>query len=918
MESTRWQRVRDLFEKACELPPEQWDHVLDACGDDPEIVAEVRQLLRAQTVKLDRVGEILKAHGGAELGEGDRLGPWRLCERIGAGGMGVVFRAERADGSYQQQVAIKLLSGFASRVEIEHLIVERQMLADLQLPNVARLYDGGLTPAGQPYLVMELVDGVALDRWYQGQALDLEARLTLFLAICTTVQAAHERLVLHRDLKPENILVRADGRPVLLDFGLAQVTTDAMSRQTRYCTPAYASPERLSGQDEGVSTDIFSLGVLFVEMLADTRCDRELDDASRPVALPSQLAAASVPWKRQLQGDLDAIAGRATALRAADRYHSVEAFIADIRLHQRHFPVTAHPGGLPYRTRKAVRRNWKVLASLFSVAILTALMFANVQQARQRAEQDAAIAEQVSNFLIDTFEVADPLKRGEHGVSELSARQLLDRAAQRVTTDLQDAPVQRARMQLVLGEAYQNLGIPGAAEAQLRGALPVFRQLSGTHSREWARLMAVLSVQETLNGDGRAGRDLADQALARLPRKNTEPERARLYAARGFALSNLQAFDESVAAYHKALDLYADLPAASVGLDALRARYQLGHAFALWGRQQDAEREFRSVLAQLGGRSPVLHLATETRLGQVLRWQGQLSEALPLLQQALAEAQAIYGPDSGMLILQHDALADLYLDMGDYPASEAQYRQRLALSEKVQGPDSIGHSMGLFNFGALLEAREDLAGAEALYRQAWAIRMQQLGEDATTTLRAQTGLGEVLLKMGRLQQAGEMLSAADAGLTRQLPDDAPGRLESRLVFARWQLAMGQVAQAGATLAEVDPHVGEGEFDIIRWHLHGLLAAAKGQHAAAVSAMQRALMLSTAHYGNDSPDTARMRLALAQVLIDAGSRAEAGAQLRLAGPILRTHLVATAPSLRQLRDLEQANAAQDVLTRQGAR
>ena len=274
MQSEHWSTVRDLFDRHCELPREQWRPALEACCSDPAIIGEVLRLLMAQTPELASLDALVQgvASGGPMAGQ--MLGPWRLVEKIGVGGMGVVFKAERADGAYRQAVAIKLLHRLAGEHENKRLASERQILANLELPGMARLYDGGVTADGHPYLVMELVEGASLETWCRERAPALQQRLDLFLQVCAVVQAAHEKTILHCDLKPDNILVRADGSPVLLDFGLAQAMGDIGDGQGRYYTPAYASPARRRGEPASVADDVFSLGVMLVEMLACTRCER--------------------------------------------------------------------------------------------------------------------------------------------------------------------------------------------------------------------------------------------------------------------------------------------------------------------------------------------------------------------------------------------------------------------------------------------------------------------------------------------------------------------------------------------------------------------------------------------------------------------------------------------------------------------
>src|SRR5690606_32629930 len=256
--------------------------------------------LAAQTASFNRalqpLGELMATLPAGELQAGDRLGAWQLVERLASGGMGTVFVAERVDQLFRQRVAIKLLRGNAgTAAAVQRLATERQILAELQHPNIARLYDGGTTPAGQPYLVMEYIEGLRLDAHCTQRALGLRERLQLFLRVCAAVQAAHLRLVVHCDLKPSNVLVRENGEPVLLDFGIARLLDVGEGEDADgFCTPAYASPEQLRGARVGVSSDVFSLGVLLTELLAGTQGGRA--GGGDAIPLPSVLAVDDCAW----------------------------------------------------------------------------------------------------------------------------------------------------------------------------------------------------------------------------------------------------------------------------------------------------------------------------------------------------------------------------------------------------------------------------------------------------------------------------------------------------------------------------------------------------------------------------------------------------------------------------------------------
>lgn len=907
MSAQRWGEVRDLFDAICDLPRDQWQQALAGRCGDAEIVEEVFQLLRAQTVGLSRVASrldtALAQALAPEFGVGERLGPWRLTERIARGGMGTVFKAERADGVYQRTVAIKLLHGLPGATEVERLAAERQVLADLQLPQVARLYDGGTTPDGHPYLVMEYIDGKPLDHYCTIHKLDLIQRLHLFLEICAIVQAAHERLVLHCDLKPSNVLVEATGQPVLLDFGLARVLNDARAKEDAgYCTPGYASPELMRGLPVGAASDVYSLGVMFIELITTRLCGREPQDIDAPMILPSAHAPAGLRWKRLLGGDLDAIAKRACAIEVAQRYRSVETFVADVRRYLQRQPVAAREGGRFYVLQRSARRNWRALVLGLGVLSVMAAFVTGLVRTRQQAQEDAAIARQVTDFMIGVFETADPFLRTERGDEELTSRQLLDRAALQVSRDLDSAPAQQARMRAVLGVAYQNSGVSSQAERLLQQAYEGFLKAGVDRPIDAASALASLSTQKTRDGNGAEGLAIANRGLALLGGENAPEVIAQLYAAKALAQTNQQQFDIAEKTFDQALSRYAALPGNEAQVALHKLVYDKGIMYLRRGRLQSAEAAFHQVLAGLHGRRTSLALATEVRLAQVLREQGKFDQALPLLQSGMRRAIDLYGAESSFVLMQHDALADLYTDSGNYVAAEAQYRIRQRLSATIDGVDSVEYSMGMFNYAALHDLRGDISQAEPLYRQAWLLRKQKLGAESPTSLRAEAGLGQLLMRDGRMEEAGELLQHADAGLAAALPADASGRVEVRLHRINWHILQNQPDIARTLVDELPAQMPAG-FELALLKVRADLAERRGEGAGALALRRTALEFSRSLYGDEKLETAYCRMALAETLLKFGHPQLALDELQQASSVFGRLLLDTSPDRRKAEGLK---------------
>ena len=388
---------KQLFNAVCDLPNAGDQRAaLQALGADRATQDEVLRMLApagGTTRFSGSVARLAVQWLGSQLQPGDRLGAWTLLRPLGEGGMGRVFLAERSDGHYQQQAAIKLLLGWSGAEALERLTNERQILARLNHPHIAKLLDGGTTPSGQPYLVMEYADGDTLDVWCARQQASLESRLALFGSVCGAVAQAHRNLVIHCDIKPANILVNSEGRAMLVDFGIARLEGQGSDAAVGM-TADYASPEQVAGQAPGPASDLFSLGRVLAELV-------------RPVATGHRRV------------ELAAIVARATALDTDRRYGSADAMQRDLQRLLSHQPVAAMGGGA-YRLRKGLRRQWLwVLAGVLGLGLMSALTARLVWQLdrAQRAEQHAHRAE------VEARQLATQARQ-----AELAALQQLDAA----------------------------------------------------------------------------------------------------------------------------------------------------------------------------------------------------------------------------------------------------------------------------------------------------------------------------------------------------------------------------------------------------------------------------------------------------------------------------------------------------------
>lgn len=615
MNSERWQWVKQLLDEAILVVPEERSAYLDgACGADRELRAEVESLLasheQAGTNFLMKPAVNLKAAAPPSPTRiGRRLGVYQVLEEIGRGGMGEVYRGARVDGQYNKEVAIKLVrGGYDSASLLERFRNERQILATLDHPNIARLLDGGTTEDGVPYLVMEMIEGQPIDRYCDDHRLSVTARLRLFRQVCAAVQYAHQRLVIHRDLKPSNILVTKEGEPKLLDFGIAKIispTGDAPTTLTQAMTPEYASPEQIRGEPITTNTDVYSLGVVLYQLLTgrspypgDTRSPHELARAvcetepGRPSTAvlkrdalpngqernPEQISSlregSPAKLHRRLAGDLDDIVLMALRKEVSRRYGSVEQFAEDIRRHLEGLPVTASKGSWRYRAEKFVQRHKAGMAA--TAVVILAIgggVGATIREARiaqanaRRAERRFNDVRQLSDSLI--FDVHDAIQNLPGATP--ARKLLLDRALDYLDSVSKDAAgdpdLQRElawgyqRIAVVQGNAAEsNLGDVEASLASDRKALALFDQVAKANPNNTidqlnvAMMHRILSFSSLHEESGRRDLDQAMAISARLIQQ--DPANPKVKSERSVEYQNLALAQDAAGDRVQALDSY--------------------------------------------------------------------------------------------------------------------------------------------------------------------------------------------------------------------------------------------------------------------------------------------------------------------------------------------------------------------------
>ena len=882
MNTDRWQDVAALFDRAAELPPAERAAFLDAeAGDDPALREEVEALLAfddGATGLLDRPAP--------EPAPPPEAGPWRLSERVGRGGMGEVWRADRpiGDDGLRQTAAVKLVRPGLSDEVAARFRAERRILAGLDHPAIARLLGGGTASDGRPFLATEFVNGEPITAYADRRRLGVNERLALFAEVCEAVAYAHARLVVHRDLKPSNVLVTDDGRVKLLDFGIAKLLGDDDGLRTRtgrpVLTPAYAAPEQATGGVLTTATDVYGLGVLLYELLVGSRpapggdatrpsdavttagptggrvpprpappagegravgrggSEREADGCGAAPDTGALRSTTADRLRRRLRGDLDRICLKALRADPARRYHGAAELGADVQRHLDGLPVEARPESRAYRVGKFVRRNRATVAAA-AVALLAVVGGAGAalwQAAEAEAERDESAA--VVVFLESALSSADPDTDDVGGSVGFTVREFLDIASGRIEADLPGQPAVQAQLHAVVGRVYSNLSAFEEARHHLSQALDGLRRTGDGASAQAGVVLSGLAEATYLAGDVEGAADLFAEAI-------------RVHRALGDPAQ---------------LDLAVTL-----------SRY----GSYLW-----------FVVGDMEGAA------------------GPLRESAEIVRHVGDQAPAARRPDVAVVL---NGYATLLHRRGDYAEAEEAYtgtldvwREWLAANPEA-GPQS--YAISLSNYADLNRFRGRLDRAEALEREALSLHRKGQSEGIDVAL-SHAKLGRTLLLQGRRVEADSLLGVALPMLARAVPADSPYLLLMRLNRATAAREVGRVGEARREVAALGPafaaalppdHPAHADLLLERSRLQVL----DGDAAGAERSARDGLALLEASGNDRDIRTARLAVQLGASLAAQGRTVEARRAFARGARLFSALQVPGAPEAREARRLAVA-------------
>ncbi|MDA8019789.1 MAG: serine/threonine-protein kinase [Thermoanaerobaculia bacterium] len=791
-------QLEELFHQLVDLDEARRIEILAPWRrSDPELVSEVERLLD----RADRRRDLSALHPlltSIDDATGLRVGAYRLTELIGEGGMGEVYRAERDDGQYSQTVAVKLIRAGLATTELRRRFrSERQILARLEHPNIARLADGGMTTEGSPYLVMEYVEGQPITEFCDSRRVGVARRIGLFLTVCRAVAHAHRNLVVHRDLKPSNILVSADGEVKLLDFGIAKLLSLEGDEQpgtertlVPMLTPGYASPEQVRGEPATIATDVYSLGLLLYELLSGRRA-QDPQDLSRaalehaiceeePVRLSDALAVGRTEevetrvssrgasslrrLRKQLAGDLDVIVATALRKEPNRRYASARSLAEDLERHVTGQPVTARPDTWSYRVGKFLGRHRLGVAASAAVgaALVVGLLLALIgldraRTAEQRALDEAAASDEIVEYLVQLFQANDP---GETLGETVTARDLLERGATRIDDRLSDRPAVQARLLHAMGRAYRSLGLyPPAIELEER-RLGLVSAHFGPGSVETARALVALSSLARKTADYDRALDLSNRAIEILEK------------AAGVSSAQIQ----------------GDLAEALGSLAIARSeRGQLAEAGLLFERALEIREHTAGPPSGL--RTALNNLAT-------LRWyQGEARKARELYLRALSVAEDEFSGDHPEIANLLNNLALVYRREGDTDGSIAAHERALEMRTRILDADHPDIAESLNNLGDLLRQHDQLERGRKMLERALEIRERRLGAEHDHVATTLNNLGLAHLELDDPSAARPLFERSISIFMRNLGPDHVTLTYPRSGLARTHEALGDLAAA---------------------------------------------------------------------------------------------------------------------------
>lgn len=858
-----WSEIYRVLDLVFDLPIDQQQSLLQQeCAGNPELLAAVEELLAAdrasgdflQTPAAEKAAALIKGTEDSEL-QSITFGAYKTTRLLGYGGMGVVYLANRIDGEFEQEVAIKCMRGMVSNPEIKRrFLAERQILASLQHPGIAHLLDGGVSEDGHPYFAMEYVRGTALTRYCDQKCLRIKERIRLFLTVCDSVSYAHSKLVIHRDLKPSNILVttsrtaKGKAQIKLLDFGIAkfledddQVSASPSPDQikSQLLTLEYTAPEQLLRQNVTTATDVYSLGLLLYELLCGQRAHGVEDKAAEQVreiicktmpTLPSVVAQTDSASElaannrrnspkslhRRLVGDLDAIVFKALQKTPEQRYRSVEAMAADLRRHLDLEPIKIRDKSVRYRLGRFVYRyRWGVSATalilllLASMTVLSIRSNLRIRTALEATQIESSKAREIARFLQELFEVADPFaQKGE----QISIEELLENGAQRIANDLADQPEIQSELMFVLARVYNNLGIYKRSSEMLDQTLEIQTLIFGQAHPEIARTLHWQSLVADNMGEYGLSEEKAEAALEMrlLLLERIDPDVGESMDRLGSLLAYSGQEKRAISLSQEASLILLN----AVGEEDKRtqtALHNLAWMLGTQGSYEEATPIFEQVIeisTRLVGPEHPLTLETLNNFAVMLRRQGKIERAEGIYREVLTARLRVLGDDHPQVGFSQNNLAKLLQGKGEFEEASVLYAKSLSILKTSYGDEHSNVAISLGNLAQVLLQQGSIDQAEIRYREALAIHRKNTPAGSLKVSSTLKGLGRILTIKGELSEAEPLLREALTIQQRALNADHWETAETQLRLGQLLVLKGADQEARDFLKQSEEALNE--------------------------------------------------------------------------------------------------------------
>ena len=952
MTPAEFAKLEAAFAEARDLAGAEREAYLEQFArENPDLAAELRALIQADEEPVSELTYVVGQSISSAASEypdpwlGRKIGAWTIRDRLGQGGMGAVFLAERADGEYDQTAALKIINlRQVNTKTIARFRNERQILANLSHPNIARLIDGGSESGDLPYLVMEYIDGTRIDRHCDENRLGVSARLRLFCKVCAAVDFAHRRLVVHRDIKPSNILIDGNGEPQLLDFGIAKLiepddnaaTGEQTAEMAQALTPEYASPEQVRGEPVTIASDVYALGVLLYRLLSGASPYGEhknalelqnaildvdpslpsaaltLSDATSNGATPETIAdqrgLSAAELRTRLKGDLDNIILKCLQKDPERRYSSARDLERDLERFLNDQPVSAGRDDMVYRLQKFVKRNTLGVA-LGSAALAltvggTSYHTFQLSAERDRAEREAETARQVSAFMTNVFRSSDPFEvRGD----TITALELLENAQEDIAL-LEDQPEVQARLLHVLGQTYKGLGDYPLALEMLQRSLTLTRQVVPDNQAEIAQLLHDMGEATRLNRDLDAAHDYFAQALeirqAILPGDATELIDS--YTRLGVTAHDAREYDEALEYLLQAQDLL-EQRGESRTPEAIDLMGNIGIVLLGARRYDEAEpvlRETTLLSDRLEGELDPNSIIRLDNLGLVFSAMSRPDEAELIYREVVRRAEEVWPDNHPNQARYLEHLARSLERQGKMDEAEDYYLQTAQSAARAAGEVSPAYADALGSLGIFQSSAGKLAASADSLQRAQDLWIQLNGPDDPEALRLAVYAARLTLLRGNPAAARTALEAA---LERSDDLSMSMRFNARRDLANALSQLGQTARAGDMLDELleEALAYDGEVTPRTLRIQTVRSAnlrRSGDAAAAVQIMREAVADARARFDDENWNVAMVAAELALGLAAVGELAEARAVGVPALQVLSSQLPESDPRVRPLATL----------------